>query len=428
MDANSTEGPSVDSPDLHVGAASPGLYPGQSPPFAVITATDQGGIILIATALALVFSVISMLIRLFIRFEFRHDFARDDIAAGVALVLGGIQSGLVFGQVSDGFGKTIDDVSAGGLLALQKSSYASDILYLLVLWLTKSSIAFLFIRLSPYRGHIFCANICLCMSTVFMIVSVLIISLRCDLHAPWIFIGAQCPGLLARWQAVAVFDVSTEVFLFAVSIYMAQALKLPFSKKAVVVLAFALRLPVIFPAIIRLIFLGTQLSSADPTLTGVAASVCTQIQLSYAIIAATTPCLRPFMTALSTHYGGPREPRTPKGSKAGNSGNSFSLASLSVRSRNAAAAAAASAAGRTSEDAIGTISAGDVLVTRWDQADYHVAIQSRAKVSADAGSLQSEESQRMIISKNTEWQVEYADEHSLAGGPAQPPSQHSHHS
>jgi hypothetical protein len=62
------------------------LLPGQSPPLTVITSTDQSGVVLIATALALIFALISLLIRIFIRREFRNDFARDDIVAAVSIV------------------------------------------------------------------------------------------------------------------------------------------------------------------------------------------------------------------------------------------------------------------------------------------------------------------------------------------------------
>ena len=62
------------------------LLPGQSPPLTIITSTNQSGIVLIATALGLIFALISILIRVFIRFEFRTEFARDDIVAAVSMV------------------------------------------------------------------------------------------------------------------------------------------------------------------------------------------------------------------------------------------------------------------------------------------------------------------------------------------------------
>lgn len=57
----------------------------QSPPLAVLTATDQGGIVLIGAALALIFAAISMFIRAFIRLEFRHKISMDDIAAVLSM-------------------------------------------------------------------------------------------------------------------------------------------------------------------------------------------------------------------------------------------------------------------------------------------------------------------------------------------------------
>jgi hypothetical protein len=67
------------------------LLPGQSPPLSVLTPTDQTGVVLIATALGLVFAVVSLLIRYFIRVDLQNKVAADDILATLALVceLGG---------------------------------------------------------------------------------------------------------------------------------------------------------------------------------------------------------------------------------------------------------------------------------------------------------------------------------------------------
>lgn len=51
------------------------------------------------------------------------------------------------------------------------------------------------------------------------------------------------PVKFLRWQVVLAFDIITELSLVANSIYLVQELQLPLTKKGVVVLAFALRLP-----------------------------------------------------------------------------------------------------------------------------------------------------------------------------------------
>jgi hypothetical protein len=67
--------------DNSTSPSEPTLLPGQSPPLTVITPTDQGGIVIIATALALIFALISVLLRVFVRVEFRNRFFGDDVAA-----------------------------------------------------------------------------------------------------------------------------------------------------------------------------------------------------------------------------------------------------------------------------------------------------------------------------------------------------------
>jgi hypothetical protein len=60
-------------------AAVPSLLPGQSPPLMVISSTDRGGVILIATALGLAFALVSLFIRAYVRYGFSPGrFAWDD--------------------------------------------------------------------------------------------------------------------------------------------------------------------------------------------------------------------------------------------------------------------------------------------------------------------------------------------------------------
>lgn len=62
------------------------LLPGQSAPLETITPTDQSGIIVIATALGLIFASISLLIRLYLQIEIRRKIGRDDVAVLLAMV------------------------------------------------------------------------------------------------------------------------------------------------------------------------------------------------------------------------------------------------------------------------------------------------------------------------------------------------------
>ena len=98
-----------------------------------------------------------------------------------------------------------------------------------------------------------------------MIISTILVGVRCNISQPWIFVGEKCGDLVRRlpwvsklhafrgrilthtqfqrWQVVTAFDVITEACLFGLALYMLQGLKLKLEKKLVVLTAFALRLP-----------------------------------------------------------------------------------------------------------------------------------------------------------------------------------------
>lgn len=158
---------------------------------------------------------------------------------------------------------------------------------------------------------------------------------------------------------------------------------------------------IIIPAILRLHWLGIQYHSHDPSLDGVLASVFTQIQLSFAIFATTSPILRTFMKALNTHYGGPKEIRTAVSGtdqSAGTPGEAISMSSpMSSRSRTERE--------RTSKWA--------VPQTRWDDIEYNVHVTTSDN---ETRNLRSSGSRQKSISKNTSWAVTHTPPKATAAG------------
>ena len=120
---------------------------------------------------------------------------------------------------------------------------------------------------------------------------------------------------MSHWQAVVAFNIFTEIILALTSIYLVWSLQQSFAKKAMVVFAFDLRLFVIVPIAFHLYYISDSVGSNDPTLRATFMVVSKQAEISYAIIAASIPCLRPFILATVTHYGAPAEgPRAQSGS------------------------------------------------------------------------------------------------------------------
>lgn len=62
------------------------LMPGQSAPFAIVTPTDQRGVLWIVTAFCLATAITSLLIRAYVRVEFSQSYGKDDISISGAFV------------------------------------------------------------------------------------------------------------------------------------------------------------------------------------------------------------------------------------------------------------------------------------------------------------------------------------------------------
>ena len=108
---------------------------------------------------------------------------------------------------------------------------------------------------------------------------------------------------LLRWQLVTAVDVVDEAALFAVAVWLVWSLQMPRRLKATVVLAFALRLPVIAAALVRITDIGFMIASSEPFLDAVPAGLATQVELHYSLMAATIPCMKPFIISFNTSWG-----------------------------------------------------------------------------------------------------------------------------
>jgi uncharacterized BrkB/YihY/UPF0761 family membrane protein len=87
----------------------------------------------------------------------------------------------VFFEVSKGLGKVDRLVSAHDLSQQQQAYFANNILYIVILFLTKSSVGFLYLRLSPVRQHKWIVWGILVLSSIWVLMSMLLISVDC----PW---------------------------------------------------------------------------------------------------------------------------------------------------------------------------------------------------------------------------------------------------
>ena len=193
---------------------------------------------------------------------------------------------------------------------------------------------------------------------------------------------------------------------------------MPLFKKSAIVFAFALRLPVIVPAVLRLHYLSEALNSSDFTLHITYEAVCKQVEISYAIIAATLPCLRPFMVATATNYGAPAEGHKTKTGSYGKSYGRSGSSNKSTRRNQNQGSTGFSLTNLTRKLGSGLHSEksntfptvnGDnsAPICGMDPHGNHTATVVASHMPRDTRSIESSESKQMIIRKDVEYAVEY---------------------
>ncbi|KAK4495357.1 hypothetical protein PRZ48_013688 [Zasmidium cellare] len=393
------------------------LPDGYKKPLLPFDGNHRGAGIHICNGFGLTVILITLAIRGHIRHRVAPPWTYDDHALAAATILGIIQCLIVFVEVRDGFGTSLDLLAPEQLLTVQKLGYVADILYIVAIYTGKISVVLLFKRIIAERMHQIVAWSVFGSCCLLGFISIFLTALRCDISQPWLQVEANCPSLVGQWSTVAAFDIVTELSLFFISILLVYGLHTKAKNKGRVVLAFGIRLPIIAIIILRLIYLKTELHSPDPTLDGVPASILTQVEIFYNLITATVPCLRPFLAGFTTNFGAIGSGTVLAGSQIGIGGSknsqsnsksgSFALSSLASRNRISALKEKIlpSSQSTTNEDVREEDDSWrpdtrnvETTVTRGSSGNLN-------GMGNDASSVASDESTRMIIKKEVQFSV-----------------------
>ncbi|KAL8727909.1 MAG: hypothetical protein Q9181_005537 [Wetmoreana brouardii] len=277
--------------------------PYRYPPLLEVTPTDHTAWIAIATVLGLCCALVTALLRIFVRILISPPFGSDDTIVLVATAFATVQSAIMLYAVSMGLGRAEHLVLSADRQPLQQAAYAGDILYLVTVYLSKSSVIVLLLRLTKNRQHRIAFNATLVGTLVLCIASIFAISLRCDLSHPWLIFHEKCTGLVRQWQAVTAFDILTEAVIFGMSVYLLHGLHMSLRVKSIIVGVFAFRLVIIPFLIIRLTSFPRHHLSTDPFFTLTYFYIWTQSTLYLSLMVSTMPCFKSLVAGLNTGYG-----------------------------------------------------------------------------------------------------------------------------
>ncbi|KAH0385764.1 hypothetical protein KCU92_g3199, partial [Aureobasidium melanogenum] len=262
--------------------------------FSPVSTNDRAGILYVATILSLIFSVLTLFVRWHIQ---RRTFGLDFwvIVAATVVALG--QYAAIFvGLDHFALGKADSLMSKSDQLDAGRSVIASIDLFLISNALTKCSVIFFMKRLfsTDNRTAKIICNSLLGLVAVWMLASILGLNISCG-AATKFALEHRCSGQITRWSVVATFDSLFEIAIFLLSIILVVPLQMTTEIKLSVVFAFSFRLVVAIFAIIHVYYVSQWSSSSDPGIATVYSLLWQQVELGYALMAATIPTLRSFI-------------------------------------------------------------------------------------------------------------------------------------
>jgi len=190
-----------------------------------------------------------------------------------------VQTAVTLEAVSQGLGKAredIDDSSATSVEQVREDStptlttylrftqllYASDLLYVATIYMSKLTLALFFYRLSSSRGLIACSLALAAACCVFCAISMMVFGVQQPYLSPWVNVMENdrvCQVLmrhfklpltgpqLRRWIAVEAMSNLIELCLLIFPIFLVTGLQMKTSMKAKVITGVGLRFPYVRP-------------------------------------------------------------------------------------------------------------------------------------------------------------------------------------
>ncbi|KAF7122266.1 hypothetical protein CNMCM5793_000223 [Aspergillus hiratsukae] len=275
------------------------LPSGVSGPPTVNRKDNHGGLIVVITGFCLVLVLSSLAARTFSSYK-RRIIQKDDYGFIAAVIVALAQTSLVLAQVHYGWGaaESLSSATKGKML---KMGYASDILFVVTLGLSKITTAVFYMTLFKQKLRAVIRGL-LIGGGIWAILSVILLAVGCS-HRPWLDIDAKCSGLFQRWQAITAIDIILEVLLILYSARAIYSIKISTRQKLVVFGTLSCRIVLIPLSATHLHYVKVQLDSDQPTLDGAFASITAELYLAMSVVCLVASFMKPVLAVYVDEYG-----------------------------------------------------------------------------------------------------------------------------
>lgn len=247
------------------------------------------------------FAVFAKLITLGYMRRFRW-FSTDNVLIVVSLVfsIGLVVSVSLAG--SYGLGQRQANLDSDSLQRFQKAIYASDMLFIVTLALSKMAVLVLLWSLTPDVTHHRFMFVAGAIIAVWGTSSVFVAAFQCSIPQTWAILSSHCIDRHAFWTYFGILNIITELHLILLPCLIISDLQTRFVRKLSVMSAFMLRVTVIGATIAELYFRFQANKSQDQTFADWPIWVSALFVQGSSIIFACVPFMKPFFNSLQSGF------------------------------------------------------------------------------------------------------------------------------
>uniref|UniRef100_A0A8H7KA19 Rhodopsin domain-containing protein n=1 Tax=Bionectria ochroleuca TaxID=29856 RepID=A0A8H7KA19_BIOOC len=262
------------------------------------TPFNKAPVIRAVAALLMVIAIFSAVTRIVTRLLTVGAFKKDDQLVAAATVVVIAQSAAVISQGANGLGK-LESLGPEQVSYILKSHYASDILYIAALLLSKVSATRTLWGMAPRerRKAIWAIE---ALIAAWASSSILAALFQCSLPQPWDFVHGQCFNRSIFWIYVDALNIVTDLAITGILVEMFIKLKTSTSKKILVISVFGCRIFIIPPIVSHMYYFKRIADSPNPLFDMWQPTVIVQVIQCLSIMATCIPYLKPFMDSLNS--------------------------------------------------------------------------------------------------------------------------------
>ncbi|MCJ1283183.1 hypothetical protein MMC26_002510 [Xylographa opegraphella] len=267
-----------------------------------ITDDNLAPLVDILTWFLLVTSVTGVAVRGATKAAIIHIVGLDDALITIALLFSVGQSSAVAVQTANGFGKPITSRTSSVVSTDLKAEYAASLLYIPGLCFSKLSVLAVIRTITPARRDRMIVYGLIMTVIAWALTAEFAAAFQCTAQRPFDYIMRTCFNRTAWMNYLEVTNIITDVALIILPFYIIWNVKTSVTRKASVLLVFALRVFVIAVLICKLVYWNRLSTSADPTLDLWPVSICTELIQCLEILAACCLYLKPFLESLESGF------------------------------------------------------------------------------------------------------------------------------